>query len=478
VSMAPSPAAYAFSAMPILAGLLGAVLGCSHDVSDSNLTVDTPAVVDDTLRVTSFNWRYFVSGTEPRTFLGSGGPEDLLYHGERAPNGTRIGGDQEAIIDWLATNGGDGLYVEAVKSHGGDGIAANGSYPACPKQTTCYSKANPFLNGNPKYAADPGILDQWYTWLRTADDAGIVSHVFLYDDSACPWFGTATDGRIPDRAACLGQTALIPEEDSRLITPMVTRLKSLKNIVWVVAEEYSEAITTPRAQAIAARIRALDPVHAIAVHELSGTSFHFAEDPNVRVFDMQLDASVNSVSLLHNSVVQAYDSAAGRYAVVVAEAAWHKELVAAGDRTSLRQSNWAAMMGGAAGVLVYGFWEPTVPSTETAADLRRIKMFFESTNWSGMSNSDAAVSGATRYARANPSGDFVMYSDSCIPGAVLGYSNTGREGDYKLEWFDAIDGSTSSGVQHLSVGSNRFTAPAHLSGECGVWVHHTEKLSG
>jgi hypothetical protein len=64
-----------------------------------------------------------------------------------------------------------------------------------------------------------------------------------------------------------------------------------------------------------------------------------------------------------------------------------------------------------------------------------------------------------------------LYSDQCIEGAALGYTNVAADSDYILDWFDATDGSTSSETQHLVVGSNLLAVPAHVGGECAVWVH-------
>jgi hypothetical protein len=246
------------------------------------------------------NSAYLSQDGKPILFAGPGGPEDLLYHGERLPDGTRSGGDQDSIIARLDTAGGDALYIEAVKSHGGDGIFAN----------------TPFRDGSPTNPADQRILDQWYGWLSRADAAGITIQLFLYDDAACPWFGAATNDRIRNRSACRAQTGLIPEEDERLITPMVTRFKGLKHLVWMVAEEFSEAITPARASAIAARIRELDPDHPIGVHQLAGTPFSLAGDPNIGVFDLQLGPEVNSPALVHGSVLLADQEAAGRHVLV------------------------------------------------------------------------------------------------------------------------------------------------------------------
>lgn len=413
---------------------------------------------------------YFLRNGRPLLFAGPGGPEDLLYHGGRLADGTRSGGDQGSIIDRLQSIGGDALYVQAVKSHGGDGIFINGVHRACPPGSSCYKYANPFRYGNPQYSADTRVLDQWYRWLSDADASGITIHFFLYDDGACPWYGAATGHRIRDRAACRAQTRLIPEENWRLVTPVVNRFKGLKNIVWVIGEEFTEGMTAARAAAIAARIRALDPAHPIALHQLPGTSFALTGSVNVRVFNQQLGAWVNTVRLLHAGVATAVRQAEGRHAVVLAESAWQRALISDGHRSRLRVSSWAAVMAGAAGVMTDGMWEPTVPNNGMLSDLRRLKTFFERTNWTGMSNGDAYRFGATDFARRNSSGHLILYSDGCSPGADLGYSNVPASRYATLYWYDPVDGSSSTETRQVRAGANRFTAPGHVRGECAVWV--------
>src|SRR4051812_23195307 len=109
-------------ALLLLAALLASLPACASSSldTDSGLPADTEAVSHDPLTIRSSNWRYLLRGTTPVMLAGPGGPEDLLYHGARTTNGTRSGGDQQAIIDSLVRYGGDALYVQAVKSHGGD----------------------------------------------------------------------------------------------------------------------------------------------------------------------------------------------------------------------------------------------------------------------------------------------------------------------------------------------------------------------
>src|SRR3954451_15337177 len=70
---------------------------------------------------------------------GAGDPEDFLYRGARQPDGTRQG-DQVALIEKLAQHGGNCIYMQAVRTHGGD--AKNDK------------TQNPFLDSDPTKAID------------------------------------------------------------------------------------------------------------------------------------------------------------------------------------------------------------------------------------------------------------------------------------------------------------------------------------
>jgi hypothetical protein len=51
---------------------------------------------------------------------GPGDPEDFLYRGRRAGDGTRDG-DQVTLIRKLIRHGGNCIYMQIIRSHGGDG---------------------------------------------------------------------------------------------------------------------------------------------------------------------------------------------------------------------------------------------------------------------------------------------------------------------------------------------------------------------
>ncbi|MCA9638738.1 MAG: hypothetical protein KC420_22075, partial [Myxococcales bacterium] len=61
-----------------------------------------------------------VDGQGPFFICGPGDPEDFLHRGALLPDGTRDG-DQAALIAKLAPTGANSVYVQAIRSHGGDG---------------------------------------------------------------------------------------------------------------------------------------------------------------------------------------------------------------------------------------------------------------------------------------------------------------------------------------------------------------------
>src|SRR5688572_13904325 len=90
---------------------------------------------------------------------GPGDPEGFLYRGTRRPDGTRDG-DQAELIEKLIRHGGNSIYMQAVRTHGGDA-----------KPDTTH---NPFVDSDPAKGIDQRILDQWETWFRRMDENGIL----------------------------------------------------------------------------------------------------------------------------------------------------------------------------------------------------------------------------------------------------------------------------------------------------------------
>ncbi|GAG04017.1 unnamed protein product, partial [marine sediment metagenome] len=61
---------------------------------------------------------------------GPGDPEDFLYRGKRKADGTREG-DQLQLIERLIAHGGNGIYMQIVRSHGGDGTRDHNPFVDC-----------------------------------------------------------------------------------------------------------------------------------------------------------------------------------------------------------------------------------------------------------------------------------------------------------------------------------------------------------
>jgi hypothetical protein len=368
---------------------------------------------------------------------GPGDPEDFLC---------RSATERRSIVDRL--NGGNTLYVMAVKTHGGDGPAG----------------CNPWISGNPTKGLDTAKLNDWYSALVQADNKGVVIHFFIYDDDSCPW-GAKKD--------CEERNQLLTDEGD-FLDAFVDRFKSLSNLVWVVAEEYSEAVRSTRANAIAARIQSRDRVHPVGIHQLSrDTSFNFPNNKNFVVFLMQIGNKLRSSGAVHDTIAKEYNAAAGRYAVVLAELNWHLDLLDAGDRTNLRRLNWAAAMGGAAGTLVFGTWasQVTPPTQSMLDDMYRIHALLKGNDKSDLSNSDSRKSGTTLYVRRNSKDSkMLVYSENCTklpyPGVIRLASGT-----FRATWMDTVDGTTATQTISSNGGGHNFgVPPSGIGAECVIWV--------
>ena len=147
---------------------------------------------------------------------GPGDPEDFLYAGRRNPDGTRDG-DQVQRIRKLIEHGGNCIYLQVVRTHGGD---------AGPDRTQ-----NPFVDSDPARGLDEDILDQWEEWFTLMDRNGILIYLFFYDDGSLIW----------DTGDRVG-----PEERA-FVEAIVAKFKHHENLIWVVGEESEERY--PRARA-------------------------------------------------------------------------------------------------------------------------------------------------------------------------------------------------------------------------------------
>ncbi len=376
---------------------------------------------------TNPEWLIYENG-KPFFMCGPGDPEDFLYRGTLLNDGTRSG-DQLNLINKLKGTGANSIYLQAIRSHGGDG---NNTH-------------NPFINHDPTKGLNAKVLDQWESWFSEMDRNSIVIYFFFYDDSANIW----------------NTGDIVGSAEKAFIEGIVNRFEHHKNLIWVVAEEYGEKFSATRVSNIAQVIRSADNnQHVIGVHKNESISFsEFANDPNIGQFAMQIN-SPSTPTEMHVEVLKAWNNASGRYNLNMSEAANQP------IDSSARKMNWAAAMAGAY-VTALGWTIDNTPK-ETLVDCGRLVNFMESTTLNKMSPRDDLASAGTQYLLANPGQSYIAYSASL--SGDIGIKNMSA-GTYSFKWLDILTGYslTQTRVQVLS-GTQNFKLPPGIGKEVAVFI--------
>ncbi|HPO12675.1 MAG TPA: hypothetical protein PLI09_04450 [Candidatus Hydrogenedentes bacterium] len=352
---------------------------------------------------------------DPFFMCGPGDPEGFLYRGTRNSDGTRDG-DQKAIIGKMKGTGANSIYLEAIRSHGGDGDATH----------------NPFIDSDPNKGVDENILQQWETWFKELDGNGITVFFIFYDDNASIW----PTGDV------------VGPEEKAFLEQMVLRFEHHRHWIWCVAEEYGEAFSAVRVRNIASVICGADKHrHVIAVHKNESLSFdEFADDANIGQFAVQYNK--RDASALHEGMVEAWRDASGRYTLTMAEAAGF------GFGAAAREKFWAcAMAGSYVMALDWSFDTPDAPSIGDLNTCGNLVRFFESANINEMAPHDELRAAGTQYVLAAPGGSYIAYAPG--PSKTLGLKSM-KTGFYSLKWFDPATGKSltrprvwvSAGEQH------------------------------
>lgn len=368
---------------------------------------------------------------------GPGDPEDFLYRGTRNSDGTRRG-DQAALIDKLIRHGGNCVYMQIVRTHGGD--ARNDR------------THNPFLDSDPAKGLDARILDQWEEWFARMDAHGILIYLLFYDDSARIW----------------NTGDVVGPEERAFVEGIVRRFQHHKNLIWLVGEESEERYTHARVQALAETIRRADAHgHIIGNHHLSGTTFK-AWQPGgaLQHYSMQLNATGEAA---HTGAVEAWQKAAGRYQVIYAE-----NTATPKDADGMRRHAWAVAMGG----LMPMIYPADIAGTpgELLAQFRHLQRFFESTDFHTMAPHDELRHAGTRYVLAAPGRSFIAYADE--PAAPLGLKDR-PAGRCEVTWLDCQTGRTVLETHTFATaGDHAFTRPAGAGTECVAWIRFPDIARG
>jgi hypothetical protein len=291
------------------------------------------------------------------------------------------------------------------------------------------------------------VLNQWETWFDQMDEAGITIYLFLYDDSARIW----------DTGNSVGTA------EQQFVQGIVNRFEHHANLIWVVAEEYEERYTPTRVSNIAAVIRGADNYdHPIAVHQLGGLDFSaLANDPNIDQYSIQYNQS--TADLLHAGMVQAFNTAAGRYNLNLSEAAsW-------GSGATARRKAWAAAMGGAY-VMGLGMDVAGTPLSDLQ-DLGRLRVFMEGTEFVRMSPRDDLANGATQYVLADPDRSYIVYASN-LSGSLGLKSITA--GTYEFMWFDVVTGAAAFQTRTLAAGNQVWSKPAGIGNELALYIRRVD----
>jgi hypothetical protein len=353
---------------------------------------------------------------DPYFMCGAGGPEGFLY------GDISNGFSQTDVINYLKQHGGNAIYIMAVRSHGGDGGATQ----------------NPWIGNNPANGLDQNVLNQWESWFDALEAAGIVIFFLFYDDGVGYIGGSA------------------------FITGIVNKFEHHKNLIWCIAEEYSEGLSASQVTSIAGVIRAADDYdHPVANHQLSGLSFNHAGTLNQ--FAYQISSS--SVSSVHQNALTAWNNAAGRYNACSAEE--HFTDNATVSDANLRKSIWANAVAGNY-FMQLGCWETKkMRHTPPAAQLnymRYLYTFMESIgDLAEMAPSDSRVVSGSAWALGK-TGHYILYLPA---GGNVTVNLSGASGSLAAEWYNPGTGQKQSAGTVTGGGNQAFSAPDNND-----WVLH------
>lgn len=385
-------------------------------------------------------WLIYENG-DPFFLCGAGNPEGFLYRGKRNLDGTR-NGDQKDLIAKLASTGTNGIYMQMVRSHGGD---------ACCDGTLDGDKANPFIDGNTSSRLDEDILNQWENWFTEMDNHGIVIYLFFYDDNiqvsnTIGWH--------------LQKNGELNPQEKYYIESIVNRFKHHKHLIWVVMEEVEEMGDDyiEHTKKIAETIKQADTYnHPVAVHKLEGLNFsEFAEDQNIDQFAIQYKVSTPEAN--HQAMIDATNIASGRYNLNFAE----PDDVAVHNKSTL----WPIVMGGAYVMPIQ--WDIASTPIDELQDCGKIVSFMEKTDFNTMAPHDELAYAGSKYVLANPGKSYIAYA-SVLRGNI-GIKNM-QSGIYDLKWMDIPSGTMVNEMKiNLVEGDKTFEVPENIGNELVVYI--------
>ena len=393
---------------------------------------------------------------DPYFMCGPGDPEGFLYRGSRNLNGTR-NGDQSDLIEKVRINGGNCIYMLAVRTHGGDAWKDAEENP----ESFPDKQHNPWVGQNPAYGLNPDILDQWELWFTEMDRNGITIYLFIYDDAI----------RVGEQIGWhLDETGNLHPGEKQFIEDIVNKFEHHKNLVWCIMEEGQEIGKDWQLHIskIAEAIRGADNYnHVIASHQLGGNVFFHAKDSLIDQFAIQGNWETgSSPDSIHNWLVKAWNLAEGGYNLNMSEFKTHDQLSQTGNRAEIRKINWAIAMAGSY-VMVLGMDIYSTP-VEHLHDCRNMHQFFESTDFNIMAPHDELKFAGTQYVLAYPGYSYLAYSSE--NSEKLGLQNM-VSGLYNIRWYDCVSGqSVQESNVKINAGPQTWKKPPELGDEVSLYI--------
>ncbi|MEM7246081.1 MAG: thrombospondin type 3 repeat-containing protein [Acidobacteriota bacterium] len=373
-----------------------------------------------------------------------GDPEDFLYRGTQNPDRTR-NGDQVDIINRMIEHGGNGMYLQAVRSHGGDGDNTH----------------QPFLGGDSDDGLEPAVVDQWEEWFDLMDDNEIVMYLIFYDDGSTP-HGTGN--------------AVTPSQEL-FVQQLVDRFEHHRNLIWATAEEYNERYSVARMENLAARIAFHDDHdHVIAVHHWDRpwahnapfNQFDFASSPVIKHWMVEMIDLSRTLGpdWIHQEMV-AIKQVSQTFGYSANFAEWFDGFPLQSEMgQEMRFTNWATGMAGLHMMVFHMFNDPT-PDEDLQA-LRTQQEFFETTNWYDLDPRDDLAFSGTKWVMALPPDSYIAYAPDLTGNMGISGMAAGR---YDFHWVDCASGER---VQQIGMavgdGDQAWPKPGGFSEEVAVWV--------
>lgn len=303
--------------------------------------------------------------------------------------------------------------IQKQKVYGG-----NGHYLHMAMAPQFDPKANPFKNPDkPSAALNTKIINLWKTYFTAMQKAGMGAvAAFLYDDNI-DFYDSYNKMTSTERG---------------FVTNITKAFAAFPNIIPCIAEEEREAVGVQRAKEIARAIQKAAPHRRlIGSHQNHGIGFAHSNDPLIKLFLIQWNHADRHG--LHKAMVQAFKMARGRFARIMAESIDPNMKNTYGSGTTARLKDWACIMGGANGVMRYGFKY----RNQDLKDMRIAQRFFESVRtFNELLPADHLKYAGTEYVLAGKS-SWILYSSKRIK--YLGRKNA-IAGSHKLKWLDIKTG--------------------------------------